>query len=230
MILKSGFQIPETSISSVHTIFVTGSDTGVGKTYIVAAIARLFADRNRKIQIIKAVETGRTSTQPGDAEQAAKLSEVAGTENFTLFRFQKPLAPLAAAEEEGKTFSISSLLDRWQQLPPADLRIVEGAGGIAVPLDPDGRDWSDFAKMIAADRTILAIADRLGAINQARLTHAYARTKNLRSGIWLNENSPQPSAIRESNRRSLADFLWATQRFNKLDPEDPAPIKQFLFP
>jgi len=205
----------------VHTIFITGSDTGIGKTYVVAAVARLFTKTMLKIQLVKPIETGRDSGEPGDAEHAARLSDIAETDVFTLFRFREPLAPLAAAEQEGKPLSLSLLLDRFQELPSADLRIVEGAGGIAVPLDPDGRDWSDFAKEIGADRTILVIADRLGAINQARLTLAYACAKNLRSGIWLNEISPQSPEIRKSNRSSLAESIWATQHFGEQIPENP---------
>jgi dethiobiotin synthetase len=112
----------------------------------------------------------------------------------------------------------------------ADLRIVEGAGGIAVPLDRRrDRDWRDFAEEIAADRVVIVTPDRLGGINQARLALSYAaRRRKLPCGIWLNEVTPQVDAIRRSNREALSPRLWATQRFEAPLPEDPEQTRRFL--
>lgn len=206
----------------MRTIFVTGSDTGIGKSHVTAAIARLLSQPDLRIQFVKPVETGRSAGEPGDASDAALKSGIAGASHFTLVRFDLPLAPLAAAEAEGKSLPMSLLLDRWRELPPADLRIVEGAGGIAVPIDPDGRDWRDFAHGIHADRVVLVVPDRLGAINQARLTLAYSRKHDIPAGIWLNENEVQSDQVRQSNRQGLSGLpVWATQRFNAELPENP---------
>lgn len=212
------------------TILVTGSDTGIGKTRVAATIGRLLAQPGWCVQFVKPVETGRGPHESGDADEARQGSGIDGASRFTLLRFPLPLAPLAAARAEfpeaadNPTSLLQPLLQAWQQLPPADLRIVEGAGGIAVPLDSDGRDWCDFAHAIKADRVVLVTPDRLGGINQGRLVTAYARRHPaLVCGIWLNEVQPQPDAIRDSNRVGLADHpIWATQRFETWLPEEPA--------
>lgn len=205
----------------MQTIFVTGSDTGIGKTRVAATIGRLLWRPNLRIQFVKPVETGRQPNEPGDADEASKTSGITAADAFTLLRFPDPLAPLAAAGE-GEGCSMRLLLARWQTLPPTDLRIVEGAGGIAVPIDPDGSDWCAFSRAIQTDRIVLVTPDRLGGINQARLIAAYAKNQNLPAGVWLNETAPQPENIRQSNREGIASLpVWATQRFNAPLPEDP---------
>lgn len=213
----------------MRTILVTGSDTGIGKTHVAATIARLLWRPNLRLQFVKPVETGRAPDETGDADDAARGSGLREAERFTLARFRQPLAPLTAARLDGDNFSLELLLEKWNQLPPADLRIVEGAGGIAVPLDSDGRDWASFAQRIGADRVVLVTPDRLGAINQARLVAAYARASQLPAGLWLNEVEPQSEEVRQSNREALSSLsLWATQGFRKELPDAPDASRQHL--
>lgn len=218
----------------VRTILITGSDTGIGKTWIAATVGRLLWQPGLRVQFIKPVETGRGPEEEGDASEATRSSGVEGASLFTLVRFPLPLAPLSAAAASTSSasppLSLGLLCEKWETLPPADLRIVEGAGGIAVPLDEDGSDWTAFARRIRADRLVLVVPDRLGAINQARLTFAYAQANTgLPSGIWLNEVQPQPDDIRQSNRQGLKGLpLWATQRCNQSLPEDPAFTRSHL--
>ena len=110
----------------MRTLLVTGADTGVGKTQVTAALARLLAAGGARVQIVKAVETG--SPAQGDAERARELAG-ADAEVFTLAAFAAPLAPLAAAALEGRAFSMEAMTDALRALPPCDWRIVEGAGG-----------------------------------------------------------------------------------------------------
>ena len=206
----------------MRTFFVSGSDTGVGKTRAVAALARLLGGAGGRGQIVKAVETG-AAAGGGDAATARALAGTDATAH-TLVAFAAPLAPLAAAAREGGTLSLSLLADRLAALPGCDWRIVEGAGGLAVPVDPDGRDWADFAAAIRADLVVLVVPDRLGAINQARLTLAYAVQRGLNAGLWLNAVTLPDAEVAAANReglRSLGLPLWAEQ------PHGPLPAKIF---
>lgn len=206
----------------MRVILITGSDTGIGKTRVAAALARSMAAPGLRLQFVKPVETGRQPAETGDADEAAALSEIPGAAAFTLRRFLLPLAPLAAAAEEKKELSLTQLLESWRALPPADLRVVEGAGGIAVPLDNDGHDWTDFARAIQAEQAVLVVPDRLGAINQARLACHYASSRGLRAGVCLNEVQPQGEQIRQSNRQGFLQAgvpLWASLRHGKVDLE-----------
>jgi 8-amino-7-oxononanoate synthase len=230
------------------TFLVTGSDTGVGKTHVVAALARMFAarvpaaalsansaghrapaalaeaDATVGVQIVKVVETGRApqATEPGDARLAQRLcgADVAAV---TLASFPAPIAPAAAAEAVGQTLSCASLVAAARALPPAEWRILEAAGGIATPVDGAGCDWVDFARALGVDAVVLVIPDRLGAINQARLALAYAQSIGVPTGLWLNATAPVDPLVAASTRAGLSAAglpVWAEQRFGAVEPVD----------
>ena len=197
----------------MRTILVTGSDTGVGKTHVASALARLCAEQAPRVQIVKVVETG-TAELPngeGDAAGAQRLAG-GGIPAFTLLSFPIPLSPPAAAARAGEALSMEILIEKLQALPPCDWRICEGAGGIATPVDDRGRDWADFAAAIGAEAVVIVVPDRLGAINQGRLAHARAVQEGLGAGVWLNAAEAVDPAVAESNRdglRSAGVPLWA---------------------
>ena len=188
----------------MRTILVTGSDTGVGKTRAVASLARLLAGRpGDRIQIVKAVETGADGLAEGDALRAQRLAGCRQVEAHTLASFPRALAPAAAAALAGQELSLELLAERAQALPPCDWRVFEGAGGIASPIDEDGRDWADFAGAVGACAVVIVVPDRVGAINQARLALGRAVQAGLRAGIWLNAASPVEPDVAESNRTGI---------------------------
>lgn len=125
-------------------------------------------------------------------------------EAYTLRRFPEPLAPVAAAALAGEALDPDSLLAEINRLPDCDWRLIEGAGGLAVPLDRSGRDWADFAAALPGVHVVLVVPDRLGAINQARLTAHYARSKGLDCSLWLNETVPADRAVRDANREGVS--------------------------
>lgn len=186
------------------TLFVSGSDTGVGKTHVVGAIARALANQGYRLEIVKPVETGVRDDDAGDARRAAEAAGSDDVNHRTLVRFRQPLAPLASARAEGRRLSLARLLKLMSGLPAVDFRLVEGAGGLAVPLDADGRDWADFAREIRADATLLVVEDRLGAINQARLLAAYAKSRRVpRCFFLLNRIRRSSAAVHGSNQSGL---------------------------
>lgn len=197
----------------MRTLLVTGSDTGIGKTRAVAALIRFFTERGGRVQVVKPVETGRAEGEQGDAAAAVKLSGAAAAA-ITLERLLAPLAPAAAAAREGRPISVGALAGKLEALPAAEWRIVEGAGGIASPLDETGLDWADFASAIRADAVVVVVPDRLGAINQARLACGRAAATGLRFGVWLNTLSAVEPEVAESNRQGIRAAgleLWAEQ-------------------
>ena len=181
--------------------FVTGSDTGVGKTHVSGLLARRLA-RDGFTQVIKPVESGAASGRPADAPKAAGD----WAEAHTLLALPAPIAPLAAAKKARKTLDLATLLKLYRAVPAAPCRVVEGAGGVAVPIDPKGKDWSDFAAAIQPMAVIIVVEDRLGAINQARLAIAYLRRRyEGPMGVWLNAIKKPTPAVAAANRAGLAD-------------------------
>jgi dethiobiotin synthetase len=117
-----------------------------------------------------------------------------------------PIAPLAAAKKARKQLDLATLLKLYRAVPAAPCRVVEGAGGVAVPIDPKGKDWSDFAAAIKPMAVIIVVEDRLGAINQARLAIAYLRRRyDGPMGVWLNAIKKPSPAVAAANRTGLAD-------------------------
>jgi 8-amino-7-oxononanoate synthase len=215
----------------MRTILVNGSDTGVGKTRVVAALARLLSSQGGRIQIVKVVETGVPHNCEGDALRAWCM---AGTtaEAFTLFSYEAAMAPLAAAEAEGRRLTLDKIMAAIESLPDCDWRILEGAGGVAVPISEDGGDWTDLAKRIDDHpHMILVIPNRLGAINQGRMAHAYAKSRGINSWIWLNTSNPVDCAVAASNLSGLTAAglrPFAQQRLGSLLPDNPSSVLSAL--
>lgn len=201
------------------TIFVTGSDTGVGKTRVAGWIARALAGRG-VTQVIKPVESGVQAGRPSDAPAAAGDWASA----HTLVSLPQPLAPLAAAEQANVRLSLPWLTGLYAKLPSAAHRVVEGAGGVAVPIDPLGKDWADFAAAIRPDLVVVVVDDRLGAINQSRLAADYLAARHAgHVGIWLNAAHAVPdSAVASANRDGIRHSglsLIGESSFGALRPE-----------
>ena len=213
------------------TILISGSDTGVGKTRVTAAIARLIAPAAGTVRIIKPVETGVADAGDGDAARVARESGADRVTAHTLFSFPDPLAPLAAAQRAGERLSLERVAAAVEALPNGGARLIEGAGGLAVPLDGEGADWADLGLRLRVGFVVLVVPDRLGAINQARLVWDYARRRGLRAGIWLNEAVPENDIVREANRTGLEGCglrPWAAQRWNEPLPEEPDVVRKNL--
>ncbi len=201
----------------MKTILVSACDTDAGKTFFTAALARAHASKGARVQIVKPLQSGTVE----DAVTAQRLTNCPTIEAFTLKIFHAPLGPLCAAQTEGKTIILKDLFEEIFVLPACDVRIIEGAGGLAVPLDIDGFDWADFAQVIEADALALVVPDRLGAIHQARVCLSYAQKKYAgKIGIILNEVTPASDAGKQSNRTRLRDCgvpIWGTLAHDSLD-------------
>ena len=82
----------------MKTLFVSGSDTDVGKTWVVGALAALLASRGSSVQVVKPVETGVTDPANSDVQGVLNNCSNALVSGYTLFSYEKPIAPVAAAE------------------------------------------------------------------------------------------------------------------------------------
>lgn len=210
----------------MKTLLLTGNDTDVGKTWVAGSLARLFAGEGASVQIIKPVECGVSQGDMGDGETARALAGCANVQGatgsvsaHTFYSLPEPLAPRSATG--GDAITLDDLVTQVASLPTVDWRIIEGAGGVMVPLEQDGRDWADFAHAVQADWVIGVVDDRLGAINQSRLLAAYLKQCNLTFALWLNECHPQHESVHASNVRTLQALqlpLCAIQRYQTNAP------------
>ena len=201
-------------------IFVTGTDTGVGKTLVACALAAWLRERGHDVAVMKPVATGgrlirdhgRNRLVSGDA---LALVRAAGTrEPWALVNpvcFREPIAPWAASARAGRSIDVAALARAFQTLRRRHASvIVEGAGGLLVPLSPR-RMMADLARRLRLPIVLVARAG-LGTLNHVLLSLACARQMQLPvAGIVLNQHEP-PSTDRVSaiivrtNREALTEL------------------------
>ena len=172
-----------------HGFFVTGTDTGVGKTLIVCALLRAFAAAGYRAIGMKPVAAG---AEPGidglvyaDVEQIAAASNVtAPRELINPYGFQPPIAPHVAAEQEGVSIELGRIERAFRDLAGrADVVVVEGVGGFRVPLGP-ATDTAQLARRLALP-VVLVVGMRLGCLNHALLTAESIAAQGLALAGWV---------------------------------------------
>jgi dethiobiotin synthetase len=193
-------------------IFITGTDTGVGKTLAAAALVHLAAAGGRRVVGLKPVASGAHRTPGGLRNEdalalAAESSLALPYERVNPWCFEPPIAPHLAAAEAGVELRCTDLAE-WYRGASADaeVAIVEGAGGWRVPLHPGGF-LSDLPEALGLD-VILVVGLRLGCLNHARLTaEAIERTGRCRLLGWIG-NRVDPDFVRlDDNLASLGRLL-----------------------
>lgn len=193
-------------------VVVTGTDTGVGKTYVTEALARLLA-RDRRVVAIKPFESGATEAE-GDGERLAAATGQAAPRH-ALIRLQAPLAPAMAADREGVTLDFPGLVSEIRTLAEgADVALVEGAGGLLSPLT-----WTEDALTLARalDACVVLVAsDRLGTLSATHAAVQVARDAG-QLPIAIVLSAPEVSdastgANAAALRRRLASFGAIAER------------------
>ncbi len=184
--------------------FITGTDTGVGKTHVTVALTTELRKAGRPARAIKPIETGWT---PGstDAEQLAAAS--AESLRHTLWRsFRAPRSPKAAAALEGQVIAEDALIS-WCLEQQGDPLFIEGAGGWMVPIG-GGLRMSDLATR-AAEAVIVVGRAGLGTVNHSVLTaEAVARQAPL-AGVVLSRRPDDELAFARENAAEIFEQTGA---------------------
>ncbi|WP_214409389.1 dethiobiotin synthase [Sphaerisporangium fuscum] len=153
----------------MSVLVITGTDTGVGKTVVTAAVAALALERKVPVAVVKPAQTGVEAGEPGDLDEVIRLSGV--TTTFEFARFPDPLSPAAAARLSGlPPVSLTDAAERVRELAETHrLVLVEGAGGLLVRFDEDGATIADLARLLRAPVLVVTRAE-LGTLNHTALT------------------------------------------------------------
>jgi dethiobiotin synthetase len=190
--------------------FITATGTGVGKTWLASAPTTACIQRGKKVAAIKPIETG-VDPDPGDALELARACNDPSLANAEgLYRAKDPLAPYAIEKRGGPPVgSLRALTKRVRELArDADYTIVEGVGGVLVPLDRE-RTIADFAAQLDL-QTVLVARNALGVLSYT-LTAVEALRKRHVSvrAIVLNhvDRHRKEDLSRTSNAAVLADYL-----------------------
>ncbi len=186
----------------MRPLVITGTDTGVGKTVVTAALAALAARRGQRVAVVKPVQTGAAPGEPGDLDEVRRLSGIEDVHEYA--RFPEPLAPATAARRAAVTPPpVETIARRIRALCDRDLVLVEGAGGLLVHLDADGGTLADLARLLRAPVIVVTRAE-LGTLNATALTCELLRTRRLPClGIVIGAWPAQPALAATCNLEDL---------------------------
>ncbi|HDS16227.1 MAG TPA: dethiobiotin synthase [Proteobacteria bacterium] len=192
-------------------LFITGTDTGVGKTMVSAALACALRQKEISFSYLKPVESGIPDRlyleERSDAAIVKKAGELpqALTE-IAPFTFREALSPLLAARREGRKLSGQELSD-WvrKRLEPTCFTLVEGAGGLLAPLCPD---YLVLDLIKALNLPVLVVCrSSLGAINHTLLTLERLRREGINpAGLIINHLNPSPGIAEKGFLSQLQEF------------------------
>ncbi|MFO1322701.1 MAG: dethiobiotin synthase [Burkholderiales bacterium] len=198
-------------MTNARGIFVTGTDTGVGKTLVATALVRALAAAGVRVAGMKPVAAG---IAPG-ADVNGDVAALAAADGLELpradrnpYAFAPPIAPHLAAREAGVTIDIAAIAAAWQRIAAvAGAIVVEGAGGVLVPLGDDS-DVLDVALRLRLP-VLLVVGVRLGCLNHALLSAQAIRARGLALAAWVANRIDPAMARADDNVADLARRLRA---------------------
>lgn len=193
--------------------FVTGTDTGVGKTVVTLALMQLLQQQGRTVAAMKPVAAGCELTPAGlrntDALLLQRQASVAL--DYALvnpYAFAPAIAPHTAAEQAGVTIETDKIYSNYNKIEmTVDCVLVEGAGGWQVPLN-EQETLADLARLLGLD-VIMVVAMRLGCLNHALLTAASITAAGCTLAGWVANLMPPLSGNAEENIITLKSRISA---------------------
>jgi dethiobiotin synthetase len=191
-------------------VIVTGTDTGVGKTVVTAAVAAAAAAAGLRVAVLKPGQTGTATGGESDVDIVRRLA--APDSARTLMSYPDPLAPHAAARVSGlPQLDLAAVVEAVRaDAASHDLVLVEGAGGVLVPMGSrdTGEPWTmaDLAALVAAPAVIVARAG-LGTLNHTWLTQEALRRREIPACVVIGAWPDVPELVHLSNFVDLAGDL-----------------------
>jgi len=214
--------------------FVTGTDTGIGKSLASATLLHALRTRGLRAVGMKPLASGCESTPQGWRNEDALALQAASDprpayDDVNPFPLPNPLAPELAAADAGIRVTLAPIVSAFQRLSSqADAVVVEGVGGWAAPLSAD-LDQADLARALDLP-VVLVVGLRLGCINHARLTARAIEDDGLRLAGWIANDIDPAMARADENFEMLKQRLpvacWGRLPFRQ--KPDPAQLASLL--
>jgi len=190
------------NLSKKAGLFITGTDTAVGKTLIAGAIARILTDKGIKVGVFKPIATGCKRSWEGHVSCDTDFLANCANSNLSLstitpIGYHTPAAPIVSAACDGPEIDFERIAAAYKEIcQNSDIIIVEGIGGVRVPLTPEF-DLLDLAVEFALPVVIVA-RPNLGTINHTLMTIDCVRAAELKiAGVIINGYNATESTIAE---------------------------------
>jgi dethiobiotin synthetase len=193
--------------------FVTGTDTGVGKTVVTLALMQLLQQQGRVVGAMKPIAAGCELTPAGlrNADALLLQRQASVALDYALvnpYAFAPAIAPHIAAEQAGVTIEVDKIYSEFNKIEKSvDCVLVEGAGGWLVPLN-ENETLADVARLLGLD-VIMVVAIRLGCLNHALLTAASIAAAGCTLAGWVANLSPPLSGYAQENINTLKSRISA---------------------
>jgi dethiobiotin synthetase len=205
-------------------LFITGTDTGVGKTVVAGAIADWFRRRGTRVAVLKPIATGCERRREGlvspDAEFLAHCADTRHPLDLVCpQRYAEPLAPAVAAEREGRPVdwpAVQRSIDLMCR--GSDVLVVEGVGGAMVPLD-ERHTVVDLVRWLGLSSVVVSRAG-LGAINHSLLTVEAIRSAAAVAGVVINRYPQDVVGVAEETNPRVIE-RWSRVPVLCLVPDEP---------
>lgn len=187
--------------------FITGTDTDCGKTYATCQLLTYLQHNNRTVHALKPVASGcqwQDSVLVSEDEYLLNRHQTTKTKPSHVWRFEKPVSPHIAAQDEGQVIDMQHLIQVCEPHDD-DCLLIEGAGGLMVPLN--GREtWLDFLIQTKIP-VILVVGMRLGCINHALLTDMVLKTNHIEVTGWIANCLDKDMLHLEDNMATLSQKM-----------------------
>jgi len=208
--------------------FITGTDTGIGKTWSTVALMQYFKNQGQTVLGMKPIASGCDEVDGRLRNEDALLihqhaSVVLPYEDINPYAFALAVSPHIAAEQVGVEIVLDNIVEKYQQIEKlADVVLVEGVGGWLVPLNAQ-EEVADLAQKLGLP-VIVVVGIRLGCINQAKLTFAALQKTEVKCQGWIASCIERDMLMLDENIRTLCQatempLLAVLPYMEKLDPE-----------
>jgi dethiobiotin synthetase len=188
-------------------LFITGTDTGVGKTRIACALLQAFAAAGHSSVGMKPIAAGREHGRFHDVEALAAAGSVRAPGGLVNpYAFDPPIAPHIAARQVGVEIGVETIVSAYLELSRlAEVVVVEGAGGFMIPLNPR-QTSADLAQALGLP-VVLVVGMRLGCLNHALLTRRAIADCGLACAGWVANCILPDMPFVEDNIRALEERM-----------------------
>lgn len=196
------------------TLFVTASGTDVGKTYVTLRLIDELTAAGYRVRALKPVASGFDAANPAANDTGALLIAqgltlgAAHLDAVSPWRFAAPLSPDMAAAREGRTVPFDALVEFCRRPYDADVTLIEGIGGVMVPID-ETHTVLDWLVAVGAP-ALLVVGSYLGTLSHGLTAAAALKARGARlAGVVVSESAAQPVPVAET-AMTLARFLQPT--------------------
>jgi len=200
-------------VNPLRGFFMTGTDTGVGKTLVAVALTRALTARGLKVAVMKPVAAGTVKTSEGefndDALELLAASNVKSDyEDVNPWLLKTAASPHLAALADGVAIRHERIASAFARLSAtSDLVLAEGAGGWLAPISAT-ETMADVAEKLALP-VILVVGLRLGCLNHALLTHDAVRARGLKLAGWIANKLATEMPLANANIETLTSRFGA---------------------